>query len=118
VNLGDRDFSQVAPAAGVLEVEMPLLQHPLLGAGAAAPVPLVGAVLTGPGGALGQRVARPEIVPGGEQRPGPGQDDHAHLIVGLGRQHRVAELDQEAAILRVPGPGAVQRDPRDGPFVQ
>jgi 3-hydroxyisobutyrate dehydrogenase len=93
-------------------------EHALLRVGAAAPVLPVGAVLAGPCAPLGHGVARSEIVPGREQRPGSAQDHDTHAVVCLGRQHRVAKLDEKAAILRVPGLGAIQRDPRDGPIVE
>jgi hypothetical protein len=57
-------------------------------------------------------------VPGGEHLPGPAQDHHADLVVGLGRQHGIAELRQQAAVLRVARPGAVQHDARDRPLIQ
>jgi hypothetical protein len=118
LHLSQRNLPQVAPAAGILKKEMPFLQRALLRAGPGPAVPGVGLVLAGPGRAFGHRVARPEIVPGREHRPGPAQDHHPHLVVGLGRQHRVTEFDQQASVLRVPGGRAVQHDARDRSLVQ
>jgi hypothetical protein len=57
-------------------------------------------------------------VAGGEQRPGPAQDDDPHGVVGLGLAESVVEFDQEAAVLGVPGPGPVQGDPGDEAVVE
>jgi len=38
-------------------------------------------------------------VAGREQRTGAAEDDDAHLVVGLGFEERVVEVDQETAAL-------------------
>src|ERR1700753_1877357 len=68
--------------------------------------------------ALGDGLLRAYVVPGGEQRARPAQDDHPDGVVGLGRQEGVAQLDQQPAALRVARPGPVQRDPGDRPLVE
>lgn len=55
---------------------------------------------------------------GGEVLTAGGQDDHPHLVVGLGFAHRLIELDQQAPVLRVVLGRTVQRDSGDPAFVQ
>ena len=55
----------------------------------------------GPGHALLDRRLGAHVVAGGEHRPGAAEDDDAHLVVGLGAQEGVVELDEQAAVLGV-----------------
>ena len=59
--------------------------------------------MSGPGVRSATASLEPEIVTGGEQRAGAGEDDHPDLVVALRLQEGVAELDQQAPVLGVPG---------------
>ena len=90
---------------------MPLLEHPGLGPLAGGAVDRGRVVLIGPGGMLGGGLLRAHVVARGEERADPTEDDHSHPIVLLGPVEGLVELDQQAAVLGVAGPGAVEHDP-------
>ena len=48
----------------------------------------------------------------------PSQDHHANLVVGLGTQERLVQLDEQAAVLGVAGVGPVEHDARDAAVVE
>ena len=54
----------------------------------------------------------------GEERTGAAEDHDADLVVGLGLEERVVEVDEEPPALRVPALGTVQHDPGDRAVVQ
>ena len=96
---------------------MPLLQHPLLGAGPGSTVDLPARVLLGPLVQLSQVDRRTQVVPGGEHRTDATEDHHPDAVVLLGAHERLAELDQQPTVLGVAGLRAVQTDPHDGRIV-
>jgi hypothetical protein len=53
-----------------------------------------------------------------EHGPGAAEDDDADLVVGLGAQERVVELDEHPAVLGVARLGPVQQDACDLPVVE
>ncbi len=117
VHLGDRDLAQVAPALRVLVEVVPLLEHPVLRAFA--------------GSAIGHRrdvgvlavhllalLLGAHVVAGREEWARAAEDHDADLVVGLGLEERVVEVDEELPALRVATLRAVQHDPSDRAFVQ
>jgi hypothetical protein len=113
LHLGDGDLAEVAPAAGVLEVVVPLLEHPGLGPLAGGPVDLRGGV----GAVLLPGLLRAHVVPGREERPGAAEDHDPAGVVGLRAHEGIVELDEQPAVLGVAGFGAVEEDPHDGAVV-
>ena len=83
-----------------------------------APVDLPGRLEIRTRRPLFTRFFRTEVVPGGEHRTRPAQDDDAHLVVRLGLQEGVVELDEETPVLRVAGIGPVEHDARDAPRIE
>src|SRR5437867_2730168 len=83
VRLADGDLAQVAPAAGVLEEVVPLLEHQPFGALPVCPGVGHRRVLVGAGHELFHRCLRPEVVAGGEHRARPAEDHDAHVVIGL-----------------------------------
>ena len=59
-----------------------------------------------------------EVVTGGEHRPVAAEDDDAHVVVGLRLEERLAEFDEQTALLRVALIGTVEHDPGDGALVE
>ena len=73
------------------------------------------------GVALAVRIERPHarrrrrllVVAGGKRRAGTGEDDGAHVAVGIGLVERAVDFRLEIARQRVHAVGPVQRDGRD-----
>ena len=75
-------------------------------------------VLVGPRHVLLAADRAAEVVARREHRAVAPEDHDADGVVGLGPQERVVELDEHAAVLRVPGVDAVEHDPRDRAVVE
>ena len=93
----------------LLEVVVPLLEHPLLGAHPGAAVDGDRVVLIGPGCPLGGGLLGAHVVARGEERADPAQDHDPHLVVRLGPEEGVVQLDQQAPVLGVAGRGRLSR---------
>ena len=112
MDLGDRDFAQVAPPKGVLEEVVPLLQHQVFAADAGAAVDRPGRVGVG-SAVLLHCDLRAHVVPRREHLSVAAEDDDADGVVRFGTTERVVELDEHPAVLCVPRVRSVQHDPRD-----
>src|SRR3954447_4541437 len=55
---------------------------------------------------------------GGEHWACATQDHHTHVVIGLGAQEGIVELDQQSPALSVTCVGAVEGDPNDTAVVQ
>ncbi len=75
-------------------------------------------MLAGTGRPFGQRLLRAEVVAGREVLAARGEDDHPHVVVGLGPPERLVELDQKGPRLGVLRVGPVEPDPGDAPVVE
>ena len=112
VHLGDGDLAQVAPPPGVLEEVVPLLEHPVLGALAGAAVDRrTSGAGSGPGVRSSIDVLRAHVVAGGEHRPDAAEDHDPDVVVGLGAEEGVVELDSRPRFwaLRVSGRFSMMR---------